>query len=172
MEKNTDNEIRSAWKSLIVTQNPSYWVTITFNRPVCDSEAIASIKFFLKALFKCLPRRFKSSLKFVVGAERTGRPKFAGSYHFHILVCGLDDRLVSPLEWLGNSVLKCASAIKNILGKPLCGPKNIDFGRIRDLDAVANYMVKYVRAGHDCAGKNLWFIDSNGSAGALSDYIS
>ena len=165
-------ELRDAWKSFIVAQQPNYWVTVTFNTQIHDVEAISSIKFFLKSLLKCLPRRFRKALRFIVGAERTAKPNYAGSYHFHILVCGLDDRLASPLEWLGNSAIKCASALRSVFGKPLCGPENIDFDKIRDLDDVAGYMVKYVRPGHDKDGKNLWFIDSCGASGALTDLIS
>lgn len=158
-------KIREAWRAFIVDAAPQYWMTLTFSRPLSDTEAIRAVEFYLRAFVRLAPRKIRGRLKFIIGAERTVAPKFNETLHFHIVIVGMDDGFIEPMVWLTNTCIRCANRLRSLVGRKLCDAKNVECDRIRSLESVANYMVKCVRFPSDALGQNLWLYDERGLVG-------
>lgn len=162
------SKVREAWRRIIVDAAPRYWMTLTFRRPLSDIEAIKTVEFYLRAFVRLAPRKLRPQLQFIIGAERTAAPKYNETLHFHIVIVGMEKGLVEPLAWLANACIRCANRLKSLFGQKLCDTSNVDYSEIRDLEKVAEYMVKFIRFPSDALGQNLWLYDHRGLVGATA----
>lgn len=161
---------KAQWVEFIAAMNPEYHVTLTFTRRLSDEEAIASVSHFLRMVVACAPRKSKRTIRGVISAERNRAANtYLGHYHFHILLKGINGLFLNPLLWLTNVVLKCASKLRTLLGKPLCNTESVTVQSVYDAIGIARYLTKDVRYPFDRLANNLWPFDYRGVAGCLPD---
>ncbi|HEY2345635.1 MAG TPA: hypothetical protein VGH80_07105 [Xanthomonadaceae bacterium] len=168
--------LAKGWKDFTSNQQPEYFVTLTYRSPWGDGAAERGLKFFVKALVKSMPRRTINNIGGVVAAERTVKSvEFDGSYHFHIVLWGVNESMPDAAEWLQEAVVTTAIRMKSPTGAQMCHWRSVNFQCIEkdDLDLVACYETKDIYKFERPAGAQMLFIkghDVIGTVNTQGDY--
>lgn len=158
------------WVEFIGEMQPEFFLTLTFIRPLSDSDATKAVGHFLRMLLACAPRKTKKNITGVISAERSRNSNLhLGHYHFHIVLKGLKADLLTPLLWLSKAAIKCANKLRTLAGISLCNTSNVDVQEVYDAAGLARYLTKDVRYPFDSLATNVWLFDFKGIAGMLPD---
>lgn len=161
--------IREQWKQFLTDIKPDYFVTLTFSVGLPDKTASSSLQFFIRSTYSALPRKLRHKVKGVVAVERTDRGKFAGTYHFHMLFCGVDEDERSYEKKFNSIVNKSAARLKTRNKHPLVPPKNLHVISVWDEKGLADYLTKKGKFPFDRDGLKIWTFDKSGVDHDLPD---
>jgi hypothetical protein len=165
----THSIVREEWKKFLASIEPDYLVTITFSRGLPDKSATATLQFFLRGIFKAFPRRIRDRCVGAVSVERTNRGRYAGTYHFHILFCRVDDcHRDYELKFKGIAA-KTAARLKDGQSRSLVPPKNLHIVSVWDPVGLADYVTKMGKFPFDRDGLKIWMFDRTGVDHDLPD---
>ena len=130
-------------RELALCNDFDYFCTLTVNSAKCDRYSLDEVQDNLR---KCLRniRNNSDNFKYLVVTEK----HVDGAFHFHGLMSGVSDLYVNQYGYMSNSKL-------DILGFN-------SFSRIKSIEKVANYILKYITK--DCVknSKNQVYISSRG----------
>lgn len=101
-------------------QKPEYFVTLTYRRKYSDQTSELAMRQFVRKLITRLPRHARKNIAGLVCTERHTKRRFAGSYHFHFLLWGLDESMTDAMDWLESNVVRAASELYPSTPGPLC----------------------------------------------------
>lgn len=158
------------WELFVTEAGIEYFVTQTFKRRYADRTLEEAMRFFVVALDKRLPRKFRHTLTGFVCAERiTKKAYFEGTYHFHFLLCNLNAFIPDAYVWLCQATEKIVFRIKSPTGKPMMSLRNI---MVQPIDPsteqdCAAYEVKDIHRRDRPAGSQILFIKNGSVEGRL-----
>ncbi|WP_162782000.1 hypothetical protein [Arenimonas caeni] len=162
VEKLSHANVRDAWKTFLTGIEPDYFVTLTYSIGLPDKAAASSLQFFLRCIFKALPKRIRLRAMGAVCVERTTIGKYAGTHHFHILFARIDDAAKDYESKFKAIAEKAAGRLKTRKNIPLVPPKNIHTVSVWDSDGLADYVTKRGKFPFDRDGLKVWLFDRNG----------
>lgn len=162
MQHTNQSTIRDIWKAFLSRLESDYFVTLTFTRGLPDKEATATLQFFLRCVMKALPKRIRKRTHGAVCVERTPSGKFAGTYHFHMLFCGIEDEKGAYEEKFRTIATKAASHLKSRNGVELAPPKNVHVIGVWDRPGLAKYVTKRGEFPFNRDGLKIWLFDRTG----------
>ena len=119
---NLEQRVRLGYSYLeyLKGREPEYFVTLTYRRRYADRTSEDAMRTFVRKLLTRLPRQARPNIGGLACAERHTMPKFAGSYHFHFLLWGLDKSLPDAKDWLKSNVVRASSELYPRDAGPLC----------------------------------------------------
>lgn len=130
-------------RELALCNDFEYFCTMTVNSSKCDRYSLDEVQDNLR---KCLRniRNNSESFKYLIITEKHKD----GAFHFHGLMSGVSDLYINKYGYMSNSKL-------DILGFN-------SFSKIKSIEKVANYILKYISK--DCVknSKNQVYISSRG----------
>ena len=130
-------------RELSLCNNFEYFCTLTVNSAKCDRYSLDDVQDNLR---KCLRniRNSSEEFKYLIITEKHKD----GAFHFHGLMSGVSDIYLNPYGYLSCSKL-------DVLGFN-------SFSKIKSIEKVANYILKYISK--DCVknSKNQVYISSRG----------
>lgn len=100
-----------AYLEYLGEREPEYFVTLTYRYRYCDQIAEDGMRAFVRKLVTRMPRGARRNLGGLVCAERHTEVRFAGAYHFHFLLWGLDGVMSDAHAWLEGAVVRAASEL-------------------------------------------------------------
>lgn len=134
---------RRSIRELALCNDFEYFCTLTVNSFKCDRYSLDEVQYNLR---KCLRniRNHSDNFKYLIITEK----HLDGAFHFHGLMSGVSDLYINKYGYMSNSKL-------DILGFN-------SFSKIKSIEKVANYILKYITK--DCVknSKNQVYISSRG----------
>ena len=119
---NLEQRVRLGYSYLdyLKEREPEYFVTLTYRRRYSDQTSEIAMRKFVRKLITRLPCQVRPSIGGLACAERHTKHRFAGSYHFHFLLWGLDRSMPDAMDWLDSNVVRAASELYPSIPGPLC----------------------------------------------------
>ena len=119
---NHENRVRLGYSYLQYLQGkePEYHVTLTYRQPYPDRIAEEAMRTFVRKIVTRLPRRARTEIGGFVCAERHIDVTFDGSYHFHMLLWGLDSAIPDAHVWLWTNAHRAMSELYPRAASHLC----------------------------------------------------
>lgn len=166
----THEQIRQGWKQFLIQLKPDYFVTLTFRVRFPDNVASSSAQFFLRSLYKLLPKPSRKHISGAVVVERTKQDsRFTGFYHFHFLFCHVIQNCPEPDTRLKNACIRSAGRIRDGAGRKAALPNNVYVINVYEPIGLAQYLTKMGEFPFDRDGLLIWLFDKNGIMHDLPD---